>query len=79
MECDTFNFTITRNSMDNMLYMNTNERTIMDTCYEILKKYHIFCYLNIMCDLVQKPYDIKIIWFLLNVDEIIFNNKVFLC
>ncbi len=43
--------------------------------YEILKKYHIFCYLNTMCNLVGELYDINIIWYLLNVNEIIFDNK----
>ncbi len=43
--------------------------------YEILKKYHIFCYLNIMCDLVGEPYDINIIWYLMNVNELIFDDK----
>jgi len=54
------------------------EKKVNGTKNEILKKYHIFCYLIIMCDLVREPYDIKIIWHLLNVNEVIFNNNIYL-
>ncbi len=42
------------------------EKKINTKKHEIVKNYHIFCYLTIMCNLVKKPYDIKIIWYLIN-------------
>lgn len=54
------------------------ERKIDNTKNEILKKYHIFCYLIAMCDLTQELYDIKIIWYLLNVNKVIFRNNFYL-
>lgn len=44
------------------------EKKINTKKHDIVKNYHIFCYLTIMCNLVKEPYDIKIIWYLIHLN-----------